>query len=50
MWIAIAAFLFICWVFGFIVFHVAGFLIHLLLLVAIIALVYHFVRGRRGAP
>ena len=35
------------WLLGWVGFHVAGGLIHLLLIVAIIALVLHFVRGRR---
>jgi Family of unknown function (DUF5670) len=33
------------WVLGFIVFHVSSALIHLLLIVAVIALILHFVRG-----
>jgi Family of unknown function (DUF5670) len=33
-------------VLGFTAFHVAGGLIHLLLIVAVISLVIHFVRGR----
>ena len=37
----------ICWVFGFVVFHVAGGLIHALLVVAVISLVWHFVAGSR---
>ena len=34
------------WILGFVVFHVSGGLIHLLLIVALISLVLHFVRGR----
>jgi Family of unknown function (DUF5670) len=34
------------WVLGSFVFHVAGGLIHLLLVVAVISLIVHFVRGR----
>jgi hypothetical protein len=34
------------WVLGSFVFHVAGGLIHLLLVVAVIFLIVHFVRGR----
>ncbi len=49
MWVAIAIFLALCWVVGFLLFHVASFLIHILLLVAVVALIYHFVR-KRGAP
>ncbi len=33
------------WIFGWALFHVASGLIHILLVVAIIALVLHFVRG-----
>jgi hypothetical protein len=39
--------LLIAWILGFGVFHVAGGLIHLLLIVAVIALILHFVRGTR---
>lgn len=38
--------LFVMWLLGFTAFHVAGGLIHLLLLVAVISLVVHFVTGR----
>ena len=37
--------LLIGWILGWGVFHVAGFLIHILLIVAIIALILHFIRG-----
>jgi len=46
MFIVIAAILFFMWLLGFAVFHVAGALIHLLLLVALISIVIHLVRGR----
>ena len=36
----------VAWVLGWAAFHVAGGLIHLLLIVALISLVVHFVRGR----
>jgi len=38
----------VLWLLGFIAFHVAGGLIHLLLIVAVISLVLHFVRGTRA--
>ena len=38
--------LLVAWVLGWFVFHVAGGLIHVLLVVAIITLIVHFVRGR----
>ncbi|WP_114228314.1 MULTISPECIES: lmo0937 family membrane protein [Sphingomonas] len=42
----IAAILIILWLAGFLVFHVTSGLIHILLIVGIIVLVLHFVRGR----
>ena len=39
--------LLIGWLFAWIVFHVAGGLIHLLLVIAVIVLILHFVRGGR---
>ncbi len=44
MWLTIAIILGILWLLGWLVFHVAGGLIHLLLLIAIIAIVVHFAR------
>ncbi len=41
--------LLIAWLLGFTAFHVAGGLIHLLLIVAVISLVLHFFRGTRTA-
>ena len=38
--------LFVAWVLGWFVFHVAGGLIHILLVVAVITLIVHFVRGK----
>jgi hypothetical protein len=49
MWIAIAIILVALWAGGFLLFHVAGFFIHILLLIAVVALIYHFVRGNRKA-
>ncbi len=42
----IAVVLLVAWALGFFAFHVGGSLIHILLLVAIISLALHFVRGR----
>ncbi len=47
MWIGIALVLAVLWALGFFAFHVAGGLIHILVILAIIALVVHFVTGRR---
>jgi hypothetical protein len=43
----IAAILLVAWLLGFAVFHVTTFAIHVLLIVAVVALVMHFVRGPR---
>ena len=44
---ALAVVLIVAWLLRYSVFHVAGGLIHLLLLVAIISILWHFVSGRR---
>lgn len=41
--------LLIAWILGWTVFHVASGMIHILLVVALISLVLHFVRGPRAA-
>lgn len=43
----IAVILFVLWLLGFAVFHVAGGIIHLLLVLAIIVVIYRLVTGRR---
>jgi hypothetical protein len=40
--------LIVAWLLGLSVFHVAGGLIHILLVVAVILLALHFLRGSRG--
>jgi hypothetical protein len=47
MFLALFVVLLVCWIFGFVVFHVASGLIHLLLIVAVISLIWHFVSGTR---
>lgn len=49
MFWSIALVLFILWILGFGVFHVAGALIHILLVLAVIAIILHFITGRRTA-
>jgi hypothetical protein len=49
MWIGIAIVLLVLWAGGFFAFHVAGFLIHILLILAVVSFVLHFVMGRRTA-
>ena len=45
MFLALCAILFVMWLLGLTAFHVAGGLIHILLVLAVISLVVHFVRG-----
>jgi hypothetical protein len=46
LWI-IAVVLVVLWLLGFIIFHVSSWLIHLLLVVAVIVIVINLLRGRR---
>ncbi|MGN6280127.1 MAG: lmo0937 family membrane protein [Sphingomonas sp.] len=46
MLLTIAAILVVLWLLGFLAFHVAGGLIHILLIIAVIVIIVHFVRGR----
>jgi hypothetical protein len=39
--------LLLAWIFSFAVFHIAGGLLHILLVLAVISLIVHFVRGSR---
>lgn len=48
MLLALAILIAIGWLLGFSVFHVASSAIHILLVVAIIVAVVHFVQGRRA--
>lgn len=43
----IAAILVVLWLLGFFAFHIAGGLIHLLLVIAVIVVLYNFFSGRR---
>jgi hypothetical protein len=43
---AIAGVLLVLWLLGFVAFHVTAGAIHILLILALISLVMHFVRGR----
>jgi uncharacterized membrane protein len=46
MFMTLFAVLLVLWLLGFFAFHVAGGLIHILLIIAVISLVMHFFRGR----
>jgi hypothetical protein len=49
MLLIIAIILLVLWLAGFLAFHVTAWFIHLLIILAIIAFILHFVRGR-SAP
>lgn len=50
MFLTLAAILVVAWLLGFSVFHVAGGLIHILLVLAVISIVWHLLSGRRTLP
>jgi len=45
MFLGIGIVLALLWLGGFLMFHTAGFLIHILLILAVISVVFHFFRG-----
>ena len=47
MFIAVALILFLAWILGFTVFHVASAAIHVLVIAAVVSLAVHFIRGIR---
>ncbi len=49
MFLILAIVLVLLWAGGFLLFHVSSFLIHILLIFAVISLVIHLVSGRRAA-
>ncbi len=48
MFLIIGIVLIVLWLGGFFAFHAAGFLIHILLIFAVISIIFHFLRGRTG--
>ena len=50
MFIALFVILLLLWVLGFGVMHAAGFLVHLLLIAAVVSLIVHLVRPAGGGP
>jgi hypothetical protein len=48
MFLILAVVLVLLWAGGFLLFHVSSFLIHILLIFAVISLIMHFVSGRRA--
>lgn len=49
IWLLLALMLACAWIGGFVVYHVAGFAIHLLLILAIISIVMQLFSGKRTA-
>jgi Family of unknown function (DUF5670) len=49
MFIALGILLLLAWMLGFVVFHVSSWLIHVLILVAIISFIVHFVTGKKAS-
>ena len=49
MFLTIGGVLVVMWLLGFLAFHIAGGLIHLLLILAVAAFIWHFVSARRAA-
>jgi hypothetical protein len=49
MFLVLFFILIVSWLFGWVLFHVAGGLIHALLVLAIISLVWHFMQARARA-
>ena len=47
MILTIAVILFVLWLLGFVAFHIAGGFIHILIVLAIVAVVWHLLAGRR---
>jgi hypothetical protein len=48
MLLTIAVILFVLWLLGAFVVHVGGGLIHILLVIAVIVIIWHFITGRRA--
>jgi hypothetical protein len=49
LWLTLAVVLFCIWIGSFLLYHVAGFLIHLLLIFAVISLILHLFSGKHPA-
>jgi hypothetical protein len=47
MWLALGIILVLLWVGGFLLFHIAAFALHVLLIIAAIALIIHLFAGSR---
>jgi hypothetical protein len=47
MFLWLAGILVLIWIVSFVLFHIAAFGIHILVLLAVVAIVFHFLRGSR---
>jgi hypothetical protein len=45
MYLGLGVILLLLWLGGFLVFHVTAFFIHILLVLAVISIIFHFIRG-----
>jgi len=50
LWLALGVFLFLAWAISYLLLHVAGMLIHLLLVFATVSIMFHAFFGKRAAP
>ncbi|HEY4320846.1 MAG TPA: lmo0937 family membrane protein [Gemmatimonadales bacterium] len=50
MFALLAIVLIVIWLVGFAAFHVTAWAIHLLLVVAVLAFIWHLITGRKSAP
>jgi hypothetical protein len=49
MFLGLGLVLLLLWIGGFFVFHISAFFIHILLILAVISVVFHFLRGASSA-
>jgi Family of unknown function (DUF5670) len=49
MFLALGFVLLLLWLGGFFVFHISAFFIHILLILAVVSMIFHFIRGTASA-
>jgi uncharacterized membrane protein YqjE len=50
MFLTIALVLIVLWALGFFIFPVVGGLVHILLIIAVVSIIWHFLKGRNTTP
>ena len=50
MFLTIALVLIVLWALGFFIFPVVGGLVHILLIIAVVSIIWHFLKGRNATP